>query len=501
MKKTRKALFRLDAGSRIGAGHAVRCLALADTLSREGWRCAFAVNEGFGAALPFATTPDVEIVEATDASTWSAAALSSRWPAGFEIVIVDHYELDAEFERAIAGWAKRIVVVDDLLDREHTCDVLLCTAPPMGTSSDQIGAGICLFGPDYALLRDQFARARDLKLLDANDKSTPLRVHIAFGGTFQGDLVQRIVEGLALVGPPLDLVIVGEAPKATGEIATHVKITSIASTADMASEMARADFGIGACGGSAWERAALGLPSLALILVDNQIHVAQALEDAQAARVVREGASVSAEQICEAVRPLVEDADQRDAMAGRAGLLCDGLGIQRAVLAIDPERDREGHEIGLRRAALADCEAVYDWQRHPDTRRFANNPDVPSWREHQAWFADRLQEPRTLLSIVTCAGEAAGFLRLDLLRRDGRPTRLVSIAIDPVMKKRGIALAALRCARRLVPEGPLIADVHPDNAASRALFERAGFGLVDARTYVLRGEQNSPAGRQAESVA
>jgi len=498
---TRRAIFRFDAGPRIGAGHAVRCIALAQALAREGWRCAFAVNEGCGRALPFVAAPEAEFAEAAPRQPWSKAALVSRWPEGCELAVVDHYGLDAGFEREIAGWAQRVLVIDDLLDRGHDCDFLLCPAPPKKAAADPAGAKRRLFGPDHALLRDQFGRARDVRLLAKPANKERLRVHVALGGTSRVALARRILEGLALTGAALDVTLVGDVGEAAGPMGPNVKVETVAAAADMAAQMARADIGIGACGGGAWERAVLGLPSLALVLADNQIHVARAVEKAQAAAVIDDAAGIGAREICDCVRPLVENKDRREAMARRAALLCDGLGARRALLAIDPERDRRGLEIVLRRAAPGDREAVFEWQRHPDTRRYANNPEPPSWEEHRAWFGERLTEPQTQLLIIESGGEAAGVLRLDLMRREGQPERLVSIAVAPEMKQRGIALAALRAARRLLPGGSFIADVHPDNAASRALFERAGFARHGERTFILADQSGEPAGREREGVA
>jgi UDP-2,4-diacetamido-2,4,6-trideoxy-beta-L-altropyranose hydrolase len=501
MSRSRNVLFRCDAGSRMGVGHAVRCLALGNALAREGWRCSFAVNNQFAESLPYGANPEFEIIEATGDSPWNADALYSRWPDGFEVAVVDHYDLDAKFDSSIKGWAKRVAVIDDLIDREHDCDILLCSAPPAGATADNIGSEITLLGPDYALLRDQFAHARAIKLLKKTESNSPLHVHIALGGSPQSALLRNIVEGLALAGPPLDAVVVGGTPDDLSQIATHVNFERIAAASDMAGEMARADIAVGACGGSAWERAALGLPSLALALVDNQIHVARALADAQAAIVMVQGVTATAEQICEAVRSLIEDEKLRTAMSARALRLCDGLGVRRFVLAIDPERDLNGCAIGLRRARAADRESLHELQRHPDTRRFANNPEIPSREEHQAWFGNRLLDPKTLLLIITSAGQSAGFVRLDLFQRDGHPAWLVSIGIAPDMKKRGIAIAALRSVRRLQPDDPFIADVHPDNAASQALFQSAGYDRVGDRTFVSSAEAMTAASHATEDVA
>ena len=488
MTSDKRALFRADAGPTIGAGHAVRCLALAEMLCGEGWRCAFAANAGFEAALPFAPPAGVEIAEREGDGSWDPAALAAKWPDSFDLAVVDHYDLDAVYERELDRVAAKVLVIDDLLNRPHDCDLLVSPAPPASVLPEETGARRPLLGPDAALLRQQFVQARDEKLLEEGEPGSPLRVHIGLGGTSQRALVGRIIDGLALLGVPLSVTVLGDLPEVDG-LAPHIEINSIPATGDAASLLAGCDIAIGACGGSAFERAVLGLPSIALVLANNQKHVAQMLQDAGAANVVTQGGEATAAEICEAARPLIDDASLRAAMAGRTWLLCDGLGAARAMLAVDPETDRLGRSVELNRARAQDCETLLNWQRHPETRRYANNPDIPSWEEHQAWFAGRLQDRRCLLLIISCDGISAGVLRLDFMRWEDRLSRLVSIAVAPDQKKQGIGLAALKAAKRMLPNGTFVADVHPDNAASCLLFERAGYQRQDARTYLL-GDQS-----------
>ena len=492
MTAGRRALFRADAGPTIGAGHAVRCLALAEMLCGEGWHCVFAANAGFESALPFARPAGVEIAESTGDSPGDQAALAAKWPDGFDLAVVDHYDLDVAYERELTSVAKKVLVIDDLLKRPHDCDLLVSPAPPPTVRAEEIGARRSLLGPDAALLRQQFIKARDEKLLEEDDPNSPLRVHIALGGTSQRALVGRILDGLSLLDVSLSVTVLGDLPEIDG-LVPHIKIDRIPVTGDAASLLAGCDIAIGACGGSAFERAVLGLPSIALVLANNQEHVAQMLHDADAANVMTQGREATATEIFQAARPLIEDAALRAAMAERAWLLCDGLGAARAMLAADPETDRSGRSIELTCARQHDCETLFDWQRHPETRRYANNPDIPSWEEHKAWFAERLQDRLCLLLIISCNGIPAGVLRLDFMRWEDRLSRLVSIAVSPDQKKQGIGLAALKAAKRMLPNGTFVADVHPDNTASCVLFERAGYQRRDVRTYLFCGQSAAAA--------
>ena len=109
------ALFRFDAGPEIGGGHAVRCLTLARELEARGWTSRFAVGpETLGTVAAMADRA-ADCVAPDD-----MAAL-----APVTAVIVDHYGLDIGDEKPWREIARHIVVLDDLADRRHDCDVLI----------------------------------------------------------------------------------------------------------------------------------------------------------------------------------------------------------------------------------------------------------------------------------------------------------------------------------------------------------------------------------------
>jgi RimJ/RimL family protein N-acetyltransferase len=119
------------------------------------------------------------------------------------------------------------------------------------------------------------------------------------------------------------------------------------------------------------------------------------------------------------------------------------------------------------------------WQRHPRTRQFARNPAIPTEPEHLQWLDQNLSDPQCVFNLILCDEKPAGVLRLDRANGDVRAFE-ISILVAPEEQRRGIALAALRLARRLVPRARLLAHVLAGNIASQGLFERAGFAASGA---------------------
>jgi RimJ/RimL family protein N-acetyltransferase len=246
---------------------------------------------------------------------------------------------------------------------------------------------------------------------------------------------------------------------------------------DMAGLMAGADLAAGAAGVSSLERCCLGLPTLLLVIADNQRDVAGQLASAGALVNLGEAGALDAATVAAGLRALWHDPDRLAALGRAAATICDGLGALRIAQTVRPERGIGGAAVTLRPATAADGSLMLDWQRHPETRRFARNSRPPDAAEHWAWLARKLADPGCIFTIIEEDGVPAGVLRLDRSGLDGEPEQgyEVSILVAPDRYRRGLGLAALRLARRLVPEAPLLAEILPGNAGSAALFARAGF--------------------------
>jgi UDP-2,4-diacetamido-2,4,6-trideoxy-beta-L-altropyranose hydrolase len=169
-------------------------------------------------------------------------------------------------------------------------------------------------------------------------------------------------------------------------------------------------------------------------------------------------------------------------MSRRASALCDGRGARRSCLAIASlESAKDDAEVMLRPALNTDAGKMLAWQSHPQTRQYSRTVKVPDRDSHFSWVAARLTDPDCLLNIILHAGDPAGVIRLDRLRKESCavPRWEVSIYIAPDKYGLGLGLAALRLGRRLLPDGEFKAEVLPENAASHALFRKAGYEWRD----------------------
>ncbi|MCL4710549.1 MAG: UDP-2,4-diacetamido-2,4,6-trideoxy-beta-L-altropyranose hydrolase [Pseudorhodoplanes sp.] len=334
------AVFRADANVRIGGGHVHRCLALADTLHARGWRVGFAIADGTSEAVPAVLTEGFELLRLQGDPQSELAAMQGMWPGGVDVLIVDHYGRGTEFESGARGWARSIVAFEDLDGRAHAADLLVDPAPGHAVSdyAARLPAGAqTLLGPDHAPLRPEWAQWRPVSL--QRDRSGPVwQVVVSVSATDPQNVTGAVVRSLATLSRAFACTVVlgPSAPfcdDVTAAVSKDTRFSLVTAPSNLAEIMSRCDVAIGAAGVTSWERCCLGLPSIVLVIVENQRRTAQALERAGAA-IVLDATGTFPASLAQNFERLADDGAQRAAMAAAAATMCDGRGIDRIADAI-----------------------------------------------------------------------------------------------------------------------------------------------------------------------
>ena len=306
--------FRVDASLEIGTGHVMRCLTLADKLKEYGGKCMFICRShdghlqevisqrGFRAiGLPVRTEDAALPMQSSVHAHWLGAAwirdaAETRQALGgvtVDWLVVDHYALDIRWERDVRSACRNLLVVDDLADRQHDCDLLL--DQNLGSSESKYRDLLTtearmLVGPQYALLRPEFAQLRSESL--ARRRTPQLkRLLITLGGVDKSNSTGHVLRALTPSVVPPDLlitVVMGRDAPYLQDVKTqaakiHCQTEVIVGSNNMAQLMVDSDLAIGAGGGTAWERCCLGLPCISMVLAENQNLVAAALHEIGAA--------------------------------------------------------------------------------------------------------------------------------------------------------------------------------------------------------------------------
>lgn len=353
-------MFRTDASLQIGTGHVMRCLTLADALSAKGANCQFICREHPGNliefirgkgyvthALPMRAARETfgnEVMHAhwlgaTQAQDAEAClpVLATRHP---DWLIVDHYALDTRWECALAPHYIKLMVIDDLADRPHECNLLLDQNYGRGTSDYCLlvpEACHLLCGSAYALLRPEFAALRPYSL---QRRAQPVlrKLLISMGGVDKDNVTGQILQALQTSPLPVDCritVVMGvtapwleDARRQALNMPWPTQV--LVGVSDMAQRMADCDLAIGAAGSTSWERCCLGVPTIMLALAENQLKAAQELERSGAAQLItlpKNAALLPREQPI----PLINDSTQLRRMAECAANIVDGSGVYAVI--------------------------------------------------------------------------------------------------------------------------------------------------------------------------
>ncbi|HTG37981.1 UDP-2,4-diacetamido-2,4,6-trideoxy-beta-L-altropyranose hydrolase [Sphingomonas sp.] len=308
----KRIAFRTDASIEIGTGHVMRCLTLADALRAGGAACLFLCRAHDGhlieliearghrvAELPPAASAPSGVGDPAHAawlgSGWHEDAVATRellGPAGADWLVVDHYAIDARWERVLRSSVRRVLVMDDLADRPHDCDLLL--DPTLGRTQGAYRELVpdhaqLLLGPQHALLRPEFAAAR-VDSLRRREHPRLRRLLVTMGGVDKDNATGRVLDALDTCFADADIavtVVMGpHAPwlaQVRHQVAQRRMPTQLlVGVSDMARLMSESDLAIGAAGGTSWERCCLGLPAFTLSLAQNQHEMSQSLEMAGA---------------------------------------------------------------------------------------------------------------------------------------------------------------------------------------------------------------------------
>lgn len=504
-------LFRADASANLGLGHIMRCLTLADRLASVGVESVFFCREipaGLRDQVQRAGHRVVSLAQAQRPEDETAAINAFVKELGItpKALVCDHYERGAEWQALLAPVIERKVVIDDLADRAHACDLLI--DPSLDRQAEAYRGLVppnarILAGSRYAMLRPEFARLRRQQEVTAaamagRPRAKPSRLMISMGGSDPANATGFVLSALAGLEPKIrdslhvDVVLGGGCPHIE---ALRLQASSIAlkvelhiDTPDIAGLLARADLAFGASGGTSWERCCLGVATIMLVLAENQRFIAGRLSARGAALNLGVWPEVQPEAVREAFLSLHDDVEALAAMRSAARELCDGEGARRVAEAILDYRSASGDPITLRPMQDGDAGTLFRFQTAPGARVYHRNPEPPAWDEHRAWFKKRLADTTRPFFMIEIAGEPAGMVRLD--QREGQPGEYeVSILVDPARQKQGLGQTALRLLRLYHPDLTVFANVSPKNTASQKIFENAGYTKISQDWYSLPAYQ------------
>ena len=357
-------VIRVDASLQMGSGHVVRCLTLAEGLRNRKFNVSFLSQRLPGhffaqfAARGFSvgSLPALEYdgcVPERDSAVPHAGWLGVDWqhdaghaaevlsavnrPADW--LIVDHYALDKRWEDAMRPYANHIMVIDDLANRPHNCDLLLdqiCTEDHLRYEGLLPSRCRKLFGSKFALLRPEFPAARAHPDFPAEFVDNNV-AHVFFGTSDKAGHTMRFSRLLLEQFPSLHLKIaVG------GSFAHQDRLADMAlqfggrvawqqGVTDMAAHMRDCSIAVGTPGMSTWERACMGLPAAHLTNAASQVDILLSLQESGFCELLGHVESITDEEFVTGMAHFLGDRTRLTRMRQMGIESVDGKGVERVI--------------------------------------------------------------------------------------------------------------------------------------------------------------------------
>jgi UDP-2,4-diacetamido-2,4,6-trideoxy-beta-L-altropyranose hydrolase len=257
-------------------------------------------------------------------------------------LVIDHYSIDKRWESYVSSHVKQMMVIDDMADRKHICILLLDQNYSLKPNRyDGLVPDNCikLLGPRYALLRPQF---REMRKIMRGRSGEVRRVLVFMGGIDLSNETAKVLAAIKLLDRPgidVDVVLGDAAPHKTDVKKLCASMPNVAfhcQVENMAQFMARADLAIGASGSATWERCCMGLPSIVIVIAENQKKPAESLHEKGIVVNLGWHEELNEKDISHAVKCLIADAAARKAMEDLGKGLVDGEGAERVAARLVP---------------------------------------------------------------------------------------------------------------------------------------------------------------------
>jgi UDP-2,4-diacetamido-2,4,6-trideoxy-beta-L-altropyranose hydrolase/UDP-4-amino-4,6-dideoxy-N-acetyl-beta-L-altrosamine N-acetyltransferase len=403
-----KVIFRVDSSLKMGAGHVMRCLTLAQVLKENGANVEFICRKHKGSLIDkirssgfniykLGMLEELEVANKLAHSHWLGATQQQDASACVDILkpnqtdwlIVDHYALDEDWQNRLKPYCEKLMVIDDLADRKHQCDILLDqTFGRQLEDYSELAPKDCqlLLGSQNALLRPDFARWRPYSL-ERRSKLEFKQLFINMGGVDVENVTEKILDELEICNLPNDLKIIvvmgGSAPclesvksKAiTLPYKTEVKVD----VGNMAEIMANSDIAIGAAGSSTWERCCLGLPTIQIVIAKNQQFLAETLSRQNIVMLVKE--------IKEITYLLESSSEWMKSLSNSALEICNGMGVYKVFNKMSDYKitlEKFGEVDLCNYVNLNENDKMYvlNMRNHPEIKKWMYNQDSILEEDH-----------------------------------------------------------------------------------------------------------------------
>lgn len=477
-----RVVIRCDGGTDIGMGHVIRCIALADMISKNHTIC-FAIQKTSDHVYQTLRSAGFDyVLLPTEKDYVQDLENLKKEIDSHDVVVLDGYNFRTDYQRGIKVQGNKLVVIDDLHAWRHVADIVINHAG--GVSKEDYDCESytkLLLGFRFALLRKEF-----LGLIGQSKIRSELKTaFISMGAADIHGLTLKFAEALKASGQiqRVDLMVSELNPhyspiihyaKANSEsVFVHTNITA----EELIGILSRADIAFCPASTISLECCAVGIGLIVGYTAVNQAGIYDGLIKEKVAAGFGD-MNLTEQEIRIRLNDMLSGTVNFEEIIKTQQLLFDGFSGQRINHQFRQLIVKDGAGLFLRRAIKSDVDLYFRWASDPEVRKQSFNQGTIDYDDHVRWFSNRLQDQNTQLYLFEDeAGSVVGQLRFQIIDKE----HVVGINVDAAHRGRGYAPEIIRLGTsdflKHHPNVIPVAYIKKENEASYRSFLSAGYSL------------------------
>lgn len=477
-EKLGRVFFRADGNATMGLGHVIRSLALLQML-KEHFSCVFIVRDPSESVIHQIQKLGCEIIvlAGIEDHLEEARSLVEHYFDSDDLVVLDGYHFDADYQKILKSAGLKIVAIDDMHSDHFLADAVINHGGGVHQDVYSLEPYTRTYlGPEYALLRPEFLKAGVHEEIAEKIAS----VFVCFGGADPKNLSAFVVTQLLKHEDVQQIhLVVGGANPFLGELEilakgnTRIKLWHDIDASQMVSLIRGCDLAIVPASGISYEVAATGIPMLVGRYVDNQNDLYRFLVDNNLALGLADFQNEAVWETLPEREELKQIGEaQRLIFDGRSGYRCRSIFYDLS--------------LSLREAEASDCDLYFQWANDPEVRANSLNSSLITWEDHVSWFNRSLNAPNKFFFLVFLGKEPVGQVRFEIQENK---EALISYSIGGLYRGRGLGKIILERGMQALFTKTGIKRfrgyIKEDNIASQAVFEGLNFQKTGQNDDVL----------------